>query len=354
MSWLSFIAELGINISPFVQGLQKGQTEATKFGKAVANRLKNSLGAAFAGAQIVDLVKDTIEYGGAITDLSERLDVSKKAIQEWNYAANQNGASAEHVTAFFEHIADAQSRALEGNTETLESFRRLGVRLKDLQTLRVEDIGKKIAESVRTGDIQKLVPDLKDIGGKSATALATAFKSGLADAAEEAHRFGAIMDDELIARMDQLGDKALQVKRTMMGWTAVAVEGIFDKVAKGAALLGAYSAQFDPKKRQFKQTFSEFLKSQDAADAIASTKDPAAAKKADTKNPVRKFTPKLRANEDILGKEIGRLPVDSFAQVGGFIGRAQQNPVVDIARQQLKVQIEIAKNTQEKQAQSRF
>lgn len=39
MSWLRMVAELGLNINPFVQGLLKARTEASAFGNSVGKKL---------------------------------------------------------------------------------------------------------------------------------------------------------------------------------------------------------------------------------------------------------------------------------------------------------------------------
>lgn len=360
MSWLSLMAQLGININPYVQGLMRAKGEASKFGNDVGKNLKNSLAGAFGAAAILGFARKTMEFGGQITDLAARLDVSTTALQEWNYAASQNGATADDVTSFFEKLAVAQGNALEGNTEALSSFNRLGVSLKELQSLRAEEIGKKIADTVRTGDIQKVIGDLRDVGGKSATALVAAFKGGLSEAAAEAHELGLIIDKEMIAKMDQLGDRADQLTKnlmgpmaTLLGWINAAVSNI----TKTFQLLGAYSTHWKGfLKGGFDMTFTDFLGTQDAQQIVNAGEG--APGKTEQPRELRKFTPKAKKTKfenDLLGKEVGRLGVDSLAQVGGFLGGAARvNPVVDIARQQLKVQQEIARNTKSKEDTARF
>lgn len=358
MSWLKMIAELGMNINPFLDGISRARREATKFGKDLGkdtgSHLKDELAGAFGVGALVAFAHKTVEFGSAIQDLADRLDVSTTSLQEWNFAAQQNGASAENVTSFFEKIADAQTKALEGNEESLASFKNLGVTLQDLQKLRTQEIGQKIANTIKGGDIQQLSHDLKEVGGRSATALVTAFKNGVDEAGAEAHRLGVIIDEETISKMDQLGDRAQQVMQQLMGPMATFLGWInsgIDRFVKGVQIAGALSAQLslkrfftDPKRSIFEQV-SDAFGSKDVQDIMnAGSSSP---EKTSAPRGTRKFTPKAeKFDSDLLGKDISRLSVDSLAAVGGFIGRASTvSPVVDVARRSLKELQDIKKNT---------
>jgi hypothetical protein len=348
MSWLKLIAELGININPYVQGLFRARGEAQKFGKDVGKTLSNSLAGAFGVAAVTGLARKTMELGGSLTDLKQRLDVGTTALQEWHYAATQNGAAAEDVTSFFEKIADAQTNALRGNEESLASFQRLGVSLEDLKKLRTDEIAKKIAETVRGGDVQKLTADLKDIGGKSATKLVAAFKGGITEAAAEAHALGQIIEEDLIKQMDDLGDRSDQVLKNLMGPMATMLGWLnkgFTSMTQFFQLLGAYSVQWDWKKFRFNMSFSEFAGTQEAQAIVKEQNKP----ELPTVRSPGTFTEKAeKAKKETFdkAKEVGRLSADAMASVGGFIGRAGGgNPLLDVARQQLLEQRLIAKNT---------
>lgn len=200
---LSLKAVLGLDGSGFELGIKRAQSQASKFASEVRGGINSKLGGLLATTAIVAFAKKTIDAAGAVNDMSERLDISTDAVQQWNYAAAQAGSSAEKVTGFFEKLADARADALSGNAGKMDSFRALGVSESDLKSGRLEDIGLKIGNAVKTGDAQKLISSLKDVGGKGAASLVAAFKAGLEDAFSGA----PIIKAEQIIALDALGDK---------------------------------------------------------------------------------------------------------------------------------------------------
>jgi hypothetical protein len=421
MGLLSLIAELGININPYIQGLAKAKSEAGRFAGDVGSTFKGQLAGAFGVAAITAFAKKTMDLGGQLKDTSARLNVNVEKLQEWNYAAKQTSASAEDVTNFFEHIAAARLEALAGDEKALANFAKLKIALKDLknENLDTEGLGKKIGTAVQVGDIQKLSGALKELGGKSATRLVPAMKEGLGELGEEARKFGLIMSQETIDKMDELGDKIEQVfsrlmgpMSTLLGWINSGVKSI----EQFFQLLGAFSTKVSWKDflvpGRIAGKFGEFLTSPEAA-AIVNQPDPrkiappkenfgdiknqAAAKQAEKlaelrlkvfeqgeKAALKEMTKeeqmyvltqkraallavmnnkktgeegKLNAASDLIGVEeqladlrkkdtLKRLGGDSLAQVGGYLGRAASiSPTVDIARSQLAVQKQIARNT---------
>lgn len=355
MSWLSLVAQLGININPFTQGLMKAKAEASTFGTSVAGSLKGKLAGAFTIGAAVAAGKSAMDFAGHIKDLSDRLDVSTDTLQEWNFAATQTGANADNVAQFFEHIAASQDKALEGNEEAIANFKKFGVTIKDLENMRVEGIGKKIAAAVHGGDIQQLSGSLKELGGKSATMLAAAFKGGMEDMARDAHDFGLVIDSEIINKTDEFGDRLGLLKTRLMVMTSgilAFINGAMGGMAKWITLIGGYLAEWDSKAFRFKKTFGEYKNSPEARELTKDFDGPAATPAAQPS--ARKFSPKTKDKKssfdsDLLGKQVGRLNVDSLASIGGFVGNAANaNPVVDLARQQLEQQKKIAKNTEPK------
>jgi hypothetical protein len=348
MGFLSLIAQLGININPYVQGLFKARHHAQEFGRDVVGDLKRELAGFFTVGAIYEWGKKTIEFGSQMNDLAERLGTTTTKMQEWNYAAEQNGATSEHVTKFFEDLSVAQTKALDGNEDTIEAFKRLGVSIRNLQTMRTDEIGRKIAETVRHGDVQKLAADLREVGGKGARALITAFKEGIDEAGSDAHRLGLIIEENVIKSLDEAGDAVDRLKRKMVTLSAPIVSGISKDINSTLSLISAYFQHFKGAKG-FDQDFITFLNSREAQKIVADVENPPSEKQKLPKE-IRKFTPpKQPFDNNLLGEKIGRIASDSLAAVGGFVGNsANAANVVDIARQQLLVQKTIAKNTEPK------
>lgn len=355
MGLLSLIAELGININPYVQGLFRARGEASKFGRDVGSQLKNSLAGAFGAAAVLGFARKTIEFGGQISDLAARLDTSTDSLQEWNYAATQNGAAAQDVTAFFERLAGAKQEALKGDKEALGLFQEFGVAVKDLENLRTDQLGKRIADAVKAGDIQQLSGSLRELGGKSSTKLATAFKAGIGEAAAEARELGQVLDEEVIMKMDQLGDRQAQVMTTLMGPMATFLGWLntaLTKITQTFQLLGAFSTKISAKDLftpgALAAKFGAFANSAEAQAIVAESDGPQkGTAPGDKFRDLSKAKKATEANKSLKSEALGRLSTDSLASIGGFVGRASSagNQMLTVAQKSLKEQEKIAENT---------
>jgi len=187
------MATLGLNISAFTQGLNEAKKEAGSKGKEVAGalgeELQNKLASLVSVVAVEEGIRRIVEYGSSIHDLALRLGISTDAVQQWDFALKQNGSSIEAATKFFEKLAISRDKALgggEGAAAKIEDFRKLGISLEQLKTSRVEDVAAVIAKGFEAGDPQALIAPLREIGGKSAGELVTAFREGLGEALGEA------------------------------------------------------------------------------------------------------------------------------------------------------------------------
>lgn len=217
----SLIATLGLNSSRFGAALSAAEMRAAQAGGKIASSLGSSVAGKLAGiasvAGIGEAVRRTVEYGGKVQDLSDRLGISTDAVQSWDYALRQSGSSIDQAVGFFEKLSMARKAALSGDDKMVESFRRLGVTVGDLKSKRVEDLAGSIAKTFQAGDAQALIADLREVGGRGAGEMAAAFKSGLADMVAEAKSAGLIISEEVIGSLDAAGDR---MSRLGMEFTA--------------------------------------------------------------------------------------------------------------------------------------
>ena len=226
MAFLSIMARLGMDATGFQAGIKQAQSASAGLSKSLNSNLKGAIAGAFGTGAIIAAAHKTIEYAGHIQDLSERLDVSTTALQEFEHAAMLTGSSLDEVASFFEKMNSARDEALAGNEQMIESFARLGVNMTALRTLRAEDIFKKIGGSVQAGNPQELIGALRGVGGKSAGALIPAFKFGLDEAAKAA----SVISPEDIAALDEAGDKFSLLAKVVKTQLAPALVFVADMI----------------------------------------------------------------------------------------------------------------------------
>lgn len=176
---LTLKAVLGMDTSGYELGINRATQKTDAFTKRVSTGVAANMGRLFSAAAVAVFAKSIVNLGSEFVDLARRTETSTDAIQQWIFAAKQSGSSSNTVVAFFEKLGDAREQALSGNEAMINSFARLGVSMRDLRTMRVEEIGLKIGNAVKAGDAQQLIGVLRDVGGKSAGELISAFKTGL-------------------------------------------------------------------------------------------------------------------------------------------------------------------------------
>src|SRR5262245_453523 len=104
MGLLSLIARLGLDKSGFNAGLTAANKQVSKFGGA----LKSQLAGAFSAAAVIAYTKHLIDFGSKINDTATKLGVGTKELQEYTYAAQQNGAELEDVAKAFKALSAAR------------------------------------------------------------------------------------------------------------------------------------------------------------------------------------------------------------------------------------------------------
>ena len=223
------IIRMGMDASAFNRGLQSAKVQGKQFQSSI-----NSIGASIAAVGLGALTAKTVAYAGTISDLSARLGVSASALQELGYAASLSGGSLEDVAAALGKLAIASQAAIEGGQagEEMEaSFARLGVTMQDLRTMRIEDLFRKVGAGVRdAADVQTVLSDATKILGKNSANVLAAMRNDLEAAAEEARRLGLIIGDDIIKKLDDLGDSADTFGKRLMADLASPLTWLMDRI----------------------------------------------------------------------------------------------------------------------------
>lgn len=233
----SLIAVLGLNGSSFKAGLDRAVNQADAAGSKIGSSLSQHVGGAIAGvasiAALEQLAHKTLEFAEHVHDLSGRLGISTDAVQAWDYALSLSGSSIDSAAGFFEKLAKARQKALSGNGDSIAAFHKLGVAVEDLKSKRLEDIGLQISEAFQAGDPQKLISDLREVGGRGAGEMVAAFRDGFAELVNSAKSAGVVMDEEIIGRLKETGDKMKTLGREFM----VGFAPVLDLIGKGVESL---------------------------------------------------------------------------------------------------------------------
>lgn len=218
----------GLNESSAAAGMMEGATIALTGVVATA-----SAGiAAWATAQLASAlaIKDTADQ---IDKLSQRMGESTESVSELRYAFDLNDASMEEMATLMKSLANKAQDAARGAGQASAAYKAMGISVTDtngeMKTSRqlLEEVADKIA-SYRDGAAKAaLVQDALGAGWVRMIPLLNQGSQGLREASEEAHKLGAIFDEELTKKSDALNDDLTRLK--------AAVEGV--KISLGSDLI---------------------------------------------------------------------------------------------------------------------
>jgi len=212
------------------KAMQDLSKKAGEMGKKVAIGVTAAVGALGA------MVMKSVEATDRIDKMSQKLGMTSKGFQEWDYILGQNGISIESMSAGMKTLTNMTDGLMNGNKKAAETFARLGLSMEDLQGKSQEelfDITVKALQGVT--DETERAALANDILGRSGQELAPLLNAG-AGAVDElrkrAQELGLVLDEDAIKAGVKLGDTIDDVKKsfgTVVTQIGVEVMPIFQK-----------------------------------------------------------------------------------------------------------------------------
>ncbi|MBQ1381814.1 MAG: phage tail protein, partial [Ruminococcus sp.] len=178
-------------------------------------------GAVAAGKKIWDMANDTAAAGDTVDKMSQKLGLSAKAYQEWDYVLSQSGADIESMGAGFKSLTNLVDKATSGNDAAAASFQKLGISTKDLKDMSREDIfALTVKRMQEMGDTTERAALANTIFGKSGQGLAPLLNQtaeATQDLMDKANELGFVMSDEAVDASVKFTDSMDTLKRTFEG-----------------------------------------------------------------------------------------------------------------------------------------
>ena len=212
---LNLIAKLGLDGKGFQAGLAKANRDTRNFAGGIKRQFVGMFGVAAIGVAI----KRATDYADEINNLSRRLGVSSKALQEFNYAANLSGSDLKTVATSLQRVQEAQERLKNGNKQAEESFKRLGFSFDQALQVNPAEVFRRAGEQFAN---QSLSPenfgDIRTLfGAEAGPRNIRIFTEGLADMAKMAQDSGAVLSDAQIQTAADLKDTIAMLKMSFLG-----------------------------------------------------------------------------------------------------------------------------------------
>lgn len=174
-----------------------------------------------AGKKLFDMANDAAAAGDNIDKASQRIGLSRKGYQEWEYVLSQNGASIDSLDNGLKKLNNTVDDAVGGSSSATEKFERLGISMEDLKGKSREEVFEMtIAGLQGVSDESEKAAIANDLLGSSSVGLAALLNqtaestTGLKDKANE---LGMVMSDEAVDAAANYTDAMDNLGRTFSG-----------------------------------------------------------------------------------------------------------------------------------------
>lgn len=252
-------AVFGADTAPLSKGSKEAEGIVGKFTKSVEDEFKKVGQLLLAGA-IMGFFKTVIEKGGALQDLSDRLQVGTDELQAFDFAVRQAGGTSEQANMTWDKSRKALDSLAAGQDTAVKQFAALGLKASDFIGLdlpsSLEKIAKAYGENIQAAGAYDAVTDI--LGSKSAPALNAVLlqlgQEGFPALVKGAKDAGQVMSAEAIASMDEFGDRVDALKGKLTTWGSVAFNAV-GQFAQGLGILVAdLTNKFDRVKTSVNET----------------------------------------------------------------------------------------------------
>lgn len=184
--------------------------------------VNNAIG--FVRGKLTGVLRDLKQAGNAagdVLDLSERTGISTDALQEFGYAARQNGSDVQTLAMGWKALANKADSATQGSKAASKALRDVGVSAKDLKSgkLSLEDaIGKIAGKFAEMDDGPKkaaLAMDLFGGAGQRLIPLLNQGEGGLKKFRKEARDLGLVFSKEALSGVDTFDDSSQKLEESL-------------------------------------------------------------------------------------------------------------------------------------------
>jgi len=213
-------------------------------------------------AEIVSSSRQVVQGIAQIGNEAKRAGLSAQAFQEWKYVAEANRISVDALVDGFKELSlRADEFITTGVGPAAEAFGRLGFRAEDLKKKLTDpsalmlEIMQRLEGMDRAAQIRIADEIFGGTGGERFVEMLGQGENALRDTISRAHETGAVLDDELIAKAEDIDRRFRELqttagnffKRIVVGAADAAVQmtdlraaldQVFDNEAEGRATLG--------------------------------------------------------------------------------------------------------------------
>lgn len=188
---------------------------------------------------LINGVTATAQYGDEIDKTSQKLGFGTDAYQKWDYALQISGTSMKQCSFGLKTMTNKIDDALNGSSNAIEMFEKLGISVDDLKGKTREDIFGMIVSGLQnTSDELTKAAIANDVFGRSGQELMPLFNTTTESTQkllEETEKYGMVMSESAVKNSANFNDSLTKMQKT--------IDGVKNKIF--AELLPGFSTIMD-------------------------------------------------------------------------------------------------------------
>ena len=210
-----------------------GEKSGKTFGENLAKGLKATAGviagamavatgaAVATGKAFINSAKDTAAYGDEVDKTSQKMGLSAKAYQEWDYVMKIAGTEMSSMTTGLKTLTNKLDDAKNGSESAQAMFGALGISMEDIATMSREDLFERtIAGLQGMEESTERAALANDLFGKSGQNLAPLFNMSAEETQnliDKANEYGMVLSDDGVKASAKFTDSMTTMQNTMTG-----------------------------------------------------------------------------------------------------------------------------------------
>ena len=211
-----------VKLDSLKEGFEKFASAAKKAAEVATASIVAIGAAAVASAKkIWNLANETAAYGDSVDKNSQKVGLSAKSYQQWDYAMNLAGTSMADCTTGLKTLTNTFDDANKGSKSATEKFKRLGLSLDDLKGKSREEVFNETVKALQNvkNETEKaaLANDLFGKSGQNLLPLFNQTNEETEKLLQEAEKYGMVMSDDAVKASAEFEDSLTKLKGTLNG-----------------------------------------------------------------------------------------------------------------------------------------
>lgn len=221
------LGQLVIELAANSARLQSDMGKAIGIAEKAASRIKTAFkfaGGGLIGAALANTVKQSIEFGDAISKAASKAGIGARAMSELAYAAKLADVDVTALSTAIKKMQVSLSEAGTGAKGPTQALAALGLTIQDLQKRKPDTqfdlLAQRISELKDPADRARAATELFGKAGADLLPLFEQGATGIRQAREEARKLGLSFSDEQINALAQADEATKHLHASWQGFTA--------------------------------------------------------------------------------------------------------------------------------------